>query len=111
MKKLVGRRPAQDQRGRLGRVDVRRHQRHVVGLERPIGGIRTEDRHIGHAVADVKASHAGAELIDFPDDVIAHHEGWPATYPWVDMTPDRHVGVFHAGSERADPHLAPAGRR
>jgi hypothetical protein len=27
------------------------------------------------------------------------------------MTPDRHVGVLHARSERADPHLAPAGRR
>jgi hypothetical protein len=29
----------------------------------------------------------------------------------VEVTPDQHIGVLHARSEHADPHLAAAGRR
>ena len=40
MKELVGGRPAQDERGRLGGVEARRHAGQVVGSERAIGGVR-----------------------------------------------------------------------
>jgi hypothetical protein len=112
VKELVCGRPAQDQRCRLRGVDARRHARHVVGPERAIGGIRREDRHIGHAVAKLKAPHAIAELIDFTDDVIAQHERWLAVYRLrVEVAPDHDIGVHHARGEHADPYLAAAGRR
>jgi len=43
----------------------------------------------------VKAAHAVAELIDFPDDIIAHHEWRPSAHRLrVEVTPDHHVGVL-----------------
>src|SRR5262249_22513590 len=59
----------------------------------------------------LKAAHASAELIDFPDDVIAHCERRPAEHPRVQVAPDRHVGVLQTRGEHADAHLTPAGRR
>src|SRR5215469_8587905 len=35
--------------------------------------VRPEYRHVGHAVAKLKAAYAIAELIDFTDDVVAQH--------------------------------------
>jgi hypothetical protein len=46
----------------------------MVSLERAISCIRADDRHIGHAVAQPKASYALAELIDVSDDIIAEYE-------------------------------------
>src|SRR5215831_16753834 len=78
MKELICGCPAQDQRGRLRRIDTRRHACHALGAECTVGGVRPDDRHIGHVVAKLKAAHAIAELIDFSDDVIAHDERRPA---------------------------------
>jgi ABC transporter substrate binding protein len=112
VKELVCGRPAQDQRGRLRGVDARRHAGQVAGPERAIGGVRPEYRQIGHPVANLKAAYAPAELIDFPDDVIAQHERRTAGGSLrVEVAPDHHVGVLHARGEHADPHLAPASRR
>ena len=74
MQRLICGRPAQDQRGRLSRVDGGRHADQVAGPERAICGIRPEDGHIAHAVAKLKAANAIADLIDFTYDVIAEHE-------------------------------------
>jgi hypothetical protein len=41
-----------------------------VYCTRAIGSVRSDHRQIGHAVANLKAAHAIAELIDFPDDII-----------------------------------------
>src|SRR5215468_1682194 len=81
MEELVGDRPAQDQRGRLRRVESCGHGRQAVCSERAIGGVRSDDRHVGHAVSELEAGHAIAELIDFPDDVVARHEGRTAAAP------------------------------
>ena len=109
---LVGGRPAQDQCGRLRCVDTRRHTGQAAGPECAIGGVRPEDRHIGYAVAHLKAAHALAELIDFPNDVIAQHQRRPAVHRLrVEVAPDHDVGVLQARGEHADPHLAPAGCR
>ena len=97
------------ERRRLRRVDARGHAGQIFGAERAIGGVRADHRHIGHAVAELKAAHAIAELIDFPDDIIAHHERRPAEHRLrVEVAPDHDVGVLDAGGEHADPHLAPA---
>src|SRR6266853_6200145 len=78
-----------------------------VSPERAIGGVRPDHRHIGHAVANLKAAHAIAELIDFPNDVIADHERRPAVHSLrIEVAPDQHVGVLHARGEHADPRLA-----
>jgi len=112
VKELVRSRPAQNQRGRLRRVEARRHAGQVAGPERAIGGVRPEYRHIGDPVAKLKAAHAIADLIDFPDDVIAEHERRAAGGSLrVKVAPDRHVRVFKAGGEHADPHLASPGCR
>jgi hypothetical protein len=59
----------------------------------------------------LKAAHITADLIDFPDDVIAHHEWRPACGSLrVEVAPDQHIRVLHARREHADPHLAYAGR-
>jgi hypothetical protein len=80
--------------------------------ERTIGGVRSDHSHIGHPVANLNAAHAIAELIDFADDVIAHHEWRPAAHCLrVEMASDQHVGVFETRGEHTDPHLAPAGGR
>lgn len=80
MQKLVCGRPAQDQRGRFRRVETLRHAGHVVCPERTIVGVGSDHRHVGHAVANLKVAHAFAELIDFPDDVVAHHERRPEAH-------------------------------
>ena len=112
MKELVCGCPAQDQRGRLRRVEACRHTDQAVSSERAVGGIRPDNRHIGHAVAKLKATHAIAELIDFPNDVIADYERRPATHRLrVEVAPDQHIRVLQTRGEHANPHLAPAGRR
>ena len=112
VQELVRRRPAQDERGRLRRVDARRHASQVVGPERAIRGVRPDHCHVGHAVANLKAAHAVAELINLADDVIAQHEGrLEAHRLGVEAAPDQHLGIVHARGEHADPDLAPAGRR
>ncbi len=112
VQELVRRHPAQDQRGRLRRVDARRHAGQVVGAQRAVGGVRAEHRHVGHAVADPKAFHAIADLIDLPDDVVSHDERRPSEPGLrVEVAPDQHVGVLDARGEHADAHFAPAGRR
>jgi hypothetical protein len=60
--------------------EARRHPGQAVSPERAIGGVRPNDRHVGDAVARIKAGHAGAELIDLSDDLIAHNEGRPVTH-------------------------------
>jgi hypothetical protein len=112
VKELVCGRPTQDQRSRLGRVDARRHVDQVAGPERAVGGVRPDHRHIGHAVAELKAAHVIAELIDFPDDIIAQRErGLAAHHLRVKVAPDHHIGVLQARGEHADSYLAPGGRR
>jgi hypothetical protein len=78
MEELARGRPAQDQRGRLRRVEARWHAGQAVGPKRAVGGVRPDHRQIGHAVANLNAAHAIAELIDFPDDIISQHERRPA---------------------------------
>jgi hypothetical protein len=95
VQKLVGGRPAQDQRGRLRRVKARWDAGQAVRPERAIGGVRRDHGHIGHAVANLEAAHSIAELIDFPDDIIAQHERWPAVHGLrIEVTPDQDVGVL-----------------
>jgi hypothetical protein len=56
--------------------------------------------------------HVVADLIDFSNHVIAHHERRPAPRRlWVQVAPDQHVGVLQARGKHVDPHLASAGRR
>jgi hypothetical protein len=75
-----------------------------------VGRVRADHGQIGDAVANLKAAHAIAELIDFPDDIISQHERRPAGRGLrVEAAPDQRV--LHARGEDADPHLAPAGRR
>jgi len=63
-------------------------------------------------VAKLEAAHVPAELIDFADHVIAHHERRPAAHRLrIEVAPDQHVGVLQACRKYVDPHLAPAGRR
>ena len=71
MKELVSGHPAQDHRNRLRRVDARWHAGKLVSPERAIGGVGPDHRHVGHAVANLKAAHTITELIDFPDNIIA----------------------------------------
>ena len=112
VKQLICGRPAQDERRRLRRVDAAGHAGQIFGAERAISGVRPDHRHIGHAITDLEAAHAVAKLIDFPDDIIAHHERRPAEHRLrVEVAPDHDVGVLDAGGEHADPHLAPPGRR
>jgi hypothetical protein len=93
---LVRRHPAQDQRSRLCRVEARRHAGRSVSPERPIGGIRSDHRHIGHSVADLEVAHAIGELVDFPDHVIANHERWSAERRLrVQVAPDQHISVLY----------------
>ena len=75
VKELVCGRPAQDQHGRLCRVDARRHAGQVAGAERAIGRVRANHRQIGHTLAKLKVAHALAELIDFSDDIVARTKG------------------------------------
>ena len=101
-----------NQRGRFRRIHTRRHADQMVGSQRAIGGVRPDDGHIGHPVTERKAAHGIAELVDFPDDVIAHCERGPEVHRLrVEMSPDRDVGVLEARGEHADPHLAPGGCR
>jgi hypothetical protein len=112
VKELVGGRPAQDQRCRLRRVDVGRHAKPIAGPEGAVGGVRPDDRQIGHPVTKLKAAHALPELIDFPNDIIAQHERRLDAHGLrVEVTPDHHIGVFQTGGEYADAHLVPPGRR
>ena len=101
-----------NQRGRFRRIHTRRHADQMVGSQRAIGGVRPNDGHIGHPVAERKAAHVIAELIDFPDDIIAHYERRPQAHRLrVEMSPDRDVGVLEARGEHADSHLVAGGRR
>jgi hypothetical protein len=112
VQKLVRGRPAQDQRGRLRRVDAHRHTGHVVRTEGTVIGVRPDHRHVSHAVANLKVAHAIAELIDFPDDIVAHYERWPEAHRLgVQMAPNQHLGVIEARGEHSHPHLPPAGSR
>jgi hypothetical protein len=53
-----------------------------------------------------------AELIDFPDHIVAHYERRPAGRSlWIEMTPDQCVGVLQTRGEHANAHLASSGRR
>jgi hypothetical protein len=109
---LVGGRPAQDQRGRLGCIDACRDPGQVADRKRAIVGVRSNYRHVGDAVAKLKIAHAVADLIDLPDNVIAHHERRPQPHRLrVQMTPDQHLGVVKARSEDAYPYLAGPLRR
>jgi hypothetical protein len=109
---LVRGRPAQDQRGRLCRVNAHRHAGHVVRAERAIIGVGPDHRHVGHSVANLKFAHAIAKLIDLPDHVIAHHERRPEAHRLrVQVAPDQDLSVIEARGEYTDPHLAPAGGR
>ena len=96
MQELIGGGPTQDQRGRFRRINACRHAGQVAGAQRPIGGVRPDHRHIGHPVAKLKAVHANAELIDFPDYIIAKDE-WRADGRSlrVDVASDHHVSVLH----------------
>jgi hypothetical protein len=99
VQQLVRGHPTQDQRGRLRRVKARRHRGQMACLKRAIGGIRSEHRHVGHAVAQLKSAHAIAELIDFPDDIVAHYKGWAAGGSLrVEMATDQCVGILNARS-------------
>jgi hypothetical protein len=70
-------------------VDAGRHAGEVVGPERAIAGVRPQDSHIGHSVAELKVAHAITELIDFPDDIIAQHERRPSRRGLrVEVAPD-----------------------
>ncbi len=63
-------------------------------------------------LANLKARDAIAELIDFRDNVIAHHEWRPLGGSlWVEATSDQDVGVLQTRGEHAHAHLARAGRR
>ena len=109
VQKLVRGRPAQDQRSRLRRVDAHRHAGHVVRLKRAIVGVRPDHCHVGHAVATLKVAHAIADLIDLPDDIVAHDKRWPEAHRLrVHVATDQHLGVIEARGEHTDPHLAPA---
>jgi hypothetical protein len=69
----------------------------MVSLERAISGIRADDRHIGHAVAQPKASYALAELIDVSDDIIAEYERQTLGCGLrIHMPPDQSVCVVEA---------------
>ena len=84
----------------------------MVGSQRAIGGVRPDDGHIGHPVTERKAAHVIAELIDFPDDVIAHYERRPQEHRLrVEMSPDGDVGVLESRGEHADSHFASSGCR
>jgi hypothetical protein len=112
VQELVRGRPAQDQRGRLRRVDARWHAGQVVSPQRAIGSVRPDHCHVGHAVANLKAAHPIADLIDLADDVISHDERRPAAHCLrVEVAADHYIGVFHTRGKHADPHLAPAGGR
>jgi hypothetical protein len=89
VKELVCGCPAQDQRDCLGCIETDRHTGEVAGAERAIGGVRTNHRHIGNAIAKLKSAHAIAELIDFSDEVITHYKWWSAGRSLrVEVTPD-----------------------
>ena len=97
VKQLVCGSPAQDQRRRLGRVHAIRNARHVVGTENAPAGVRSDDRHVGHALTEPKIGYAFAKLIDFSDHVIAERERRLSMYRLrVEMTPDHDVGVHDA---------------
>jgi hypothetical protein len=94
------------------RIDACRHADQMVGSQRTIGGVRPDHGHIGHALAEREAAHAIPELIDFPDDVIAHYERRPKQHRLrVQMSPDRDVGVLEGRGEHSDTHFAPTGYR
>jgi hypothetical protein len=112
MKELVRRRPAQNQGGRLRRVNAHRHASQVARLERAIAGVGPDYGHVGDPVAHLIAGHALAELIDFPDNIIALHKWRPEKHRLrIEMTPDHHVRVFNARREYANAHLTPPSRR
>jgi hypothetical protein len=97
MKQLIRGRPAQNQRGRLRDVDAGGNTGQIFCAECAISGVRSDHRQIGHAIADLKAVHVITELVDFPDDVIAHHERRPEEHRLrVDVTPNHHIGVLDA---------------
>ncbi len=107
VQQLVRRHPAQDQRRRFCRIDVRGYANEIAGLQRTIGGIRANDGQIGDALANLKAAHTLAKLIDFANDIVAEHE-WRATKHRlrVNMAPDHNFGVLDAGGEHSNPYLA-----
>src|SRR6516164_10564462 len=112
VQELVRGHPAQDQRSGFRGVDARRYRGQVACPERAIGRIGSEHRHVGHTVAKLKSAHAIAELIDFPDDIVAHYERWASGRCLrVEMASDQCVGVLKARGQHADPHLARAGPR
>src|SRR5215468_3173446 len=112
MQELVRGHPAQDQRGSLRRVDSPGDRGQATRLEREIGGIRSEDRYVRHAVTKLKLIHANAELINLPDDIVAHHKRRAARRGLrVEMAPDQRVGVLNAGGQYPDPYLAGTSHR
>jgi hypothetical protein len=89
MKELICGCPAQDQRGRLGGIDARRHADHVAGPQRAIGGIRPDHRHISDTVTNMKSADTVPELINFSNQIITHYEWWPAGSSLrIEVTPD-----------------------
>jgi len=111
VQELVRGHPAQDQCRGLSCINTGWDRGQVPRPERAIGRIRSEHRHVSHTVAKPKPAHAIAELIDFPDYIIAHYKRWPAGRGLrVEMTPDQRVGVLKARGEHADPYLARTGR-
>jgi hypothetical protein len=89
-----------------------RHASQVGGPECPIRGIRPDHRHVGHAVANLEALDALADLIDLPDDVLPHHERrLESQRLGVEMASDQHLSVVQARSEHADSNLGEAGSR
>jgi hypothetical protein len=67
-----------DHRGGLRGINACRHAGQVVSLKRAIVCVRSEDRHIGDAVADMKVERTIPQLIDLPDHTVAQDERWPA---------------------------------
>jgi hypothetical protein len=69
----------------------------MISPEYTVLSVGSDHRHISHAVANLKAADAIAELINFADDIIAEHQGRPTEHRLrVEVTPDYDVSVFHA---------------
>jgi hypothetical protein len=66
MKQLIRGRPAQNQRSRLGDVNAGGNAGQIFCAQRAISRIGSDNRQIGHAIADLKPAHVVADLIDFP---------------------------------------------
>lgn len=89
-----------------------RHAAQVIGLERTVGSIRPNHRHVSDVVANLKVMYAIAELIDFPNDIIAQDERRLAARGLgVEAAAYQHVGLVQTRGKHPDPHLAVPGRR